>query len=185
MAPILCRLFPSITAIVSKRQINHRIPRIENSSIARKRLSPLPLQRLNQGWSSHSLHPEFFPRREFAAFARRWENTVTIVDLKSGESKWNTDVGLEIGCVGMAGGTVIVVGKDSIVTWNRPGGNRTFNASVNDIVRTTIFDHSSPSRNLGMPHYMSISPDLSRIVVNPRNRPPHTWLPSYPAVRQP
>ena len=90
---------------------------------------------------------------------------VTIIDLKSGEPKWNINVGLEIGCVGMAGGTVIVVGDDSIVTWNLPGGDRTFNASINDIVRTTILNLPLPSRNLGIPWHMSISPYLSRVVV--------------------
>ena len=108
----------------------------------------------------------FSPDENFAVFARQSENTVTIIDLKSGEQKWNVDVGLEIGCVGMAGGIVIVVGKDSIVTWNLPGGDRTFNASIDDIVRTTILNPSSPSSHgLGIPRYMSISPDLSRIVV--------------------
>ena len=107
----------------------------------------------------------FSPDKNFAAFARKRESTVTIIDLKSGEQKWNADVGLKIDCVGMAGGTVIVVGEDSIVTWNLPGGDRTFNASINDIVRTTILDPSLPSHNLGTLRYMSISPDLSRVVV--------------------
>ena len=107
----------------------------------------------------------FSPDKNFAAFARQGENTVTIIDLKSGEQKWNADVGLEIGCVGMAGGTVIIVGEDSIVTWNLPSGDRTFNASINDIVRTTILDPLPSSYIPGMPNYMSISPDLSRITV--------------------
>ena len=107
----------------------------------------------------------FSPDENLAAFARQYEHTVTIIDLKSGEPKWNTDVGLEIGCVGMARGTVIVVGEDSIVTWNLPGGDRTFNASINDMVRSTILDPSSPSCNIGLPWHMSISPDLSRVTV--------------------
>ena len=115
-----------------------------------------------------------------AAFARQYENTVTIIDLKSGEPKWSTDVGLEIGCVGIARGTVIVVGQDSIVTWNLPSGDRTFHASVNDIVRTITLDPSSEpcdsescdseSCKPDTPYYMSISPDLSRIVVTSRIR---------------
>ena len=109
----------------------------------------------------------FSPDENFAVFARRYENTVTIIDIKSGEQKWNIDVGVDIGCVGMAGGTVIVVGSDSIVTWNLPGGDCTFNASTNDIFRTTILDPSSPS-NLGTPWYMSISPDLSHVVMSTR-----------------
>ena len=107
----------------------------------------------------------FSPDGNFAAFARQRASTVTTIDLKSGELKWNTDVGLEIGCVGMGGDTVIVVGEDSIVTWNLPSGDRTFNTSINDIIRTTILDPSSPSRRLAGPRRMSISLDLSRIVV--------------------
>ena len=107
----------------------------------------------------------FSPDENFAVFARQGQNTVTIIDLRSGERKWNTDVGLEIGCVGIAGGTVVVVGQDSIITWNLPGGDRTFNASINNIVRTTILDPSPPSHNLGTPYFMSISPDLNRVVV--------------------
>ena len=114
----------------------------------------------------------FSPDENVAAFAREWKNTVTIIDLRTGEPKWNIDVGLEIGCVGMAGSTVIVVGEDSIVTWNLPAGDRTFNTSVNDIVRTAIFNHPSLSDRPCMPRHMSISPDLSRIVVT---RPTRNW----------
>ena len=106
----------------------------------------------------------FSPDENLAAFARREENRFTIIDLKSGEQKWNADVGVEIGCVGMAGSTVIVVGWDSIVTWKLPGGDRTFNTSINEIVRVTIH-YSSPIGLIDNPYYMSISPDLSRIVV--------------------
>ena len=101
----------------------------------------------------------------FAAFAQRDENTVTIIDLQSGELKWSADMGVEIRCLGMAGSTVIAVGRHSIVTWNLPGRDRTFNASINNIVRTTFLHHSPPSPSLGKPKYVSISPDLSRIVI--------------------
>ena len=74
-------------------------------------------------------------------------------------------MGVEIGCLGIVGGTVIVVSKDSIVTWNLPGGDCTFDASINGTVRTIVLDRSSLSHDLGMPLYMSIYPDLSRIVV--------------------
>ena len=107
----------------------------------------------------------FSPDENFAAFARQGENTVTIIDLKSGQPKWNTNVGLEIAFVGMAGRTVIVVGRDLIVTWNLPGGDRTLNASINDIVRTTILDPLPLSYQMGVPQTMSIAPDLSYIVV--------------------
>ena len=112
----------------------------------------------------HLFTLSFSPDGKLAAFARRQGNIVTIIELKSGERKLHIDTDVEIGCLGMTGGTVIVVGKDSIVTWNLPGGDCTFNASINDIVRTTVLNQSLPSRGLGMPQYMSTSPDLSRVV---------------------
>ena len=114
----------------------------------------------------------FSPGENLAAFARRGGNTVTIIDLKSGEHKWNINMGVEISCVGMAGGTVIVVGEGSIVTRNLPGGDRIIDTSINNIVRATIHypsslsdDSSSLSDDPGPPYCMSISPDLNRVVV--------------------
>ena len=104
-----------------------------------------------------------------AAFARRRGNTVTIIDLQSGEPKWNANVGVEVDCLGVAGGTIIVVGDDSIVTWNLPSGDCILNTSINDIVRVTILGHSSLSRCLNRAYWMSISADLSRIVVTRRS----------------
>ena len=113
----------------------------------------------------HHFILEFSLDENFAAFARRKQSMVTIIDLQSGEPKWNADMGVEIDCLRVAGDTVIVVSKNSIVTWNLPGGDRTFDASINNIVRATILDRSSPSYDLGEPCHMSISTDLSHIVV--------------------
>ena len=107
----------------------------------------------------------FSADKKFAAFGRQEENTVTIIDLQSGEPRWTTNVGVEIGCLGMAGSTVVLVGGEKIVTWNLPSGDNAFNPSIHNVVRTTFLDPSSPSFNLGTPRYMSIFPDLSRIVV--------------------
>ena len=157
-SPVAPRLSPNTESIiVSPERKIHRLH-------TRDQVPALPSVLTGDSRPSH-FTLGFSPDENFAAFARQRENTVTVIDLKSGEPKWNINVGLEIGCVGMAGGTVIVVGEDSIVTWNLPGGDRTFNASTSNIVRTTILDLSSPSRNLGIPCYMSISPDVSRVVV--------------------
>ena len=116
---------------------------------------------------------------DFAAFARQSRNTVTILDLQSGELKWKADMGVEIDCLGVAGSTVIAVGENSIITWNLPGRDCTFDASVNEIIRTTMLGRSSPSYNLSKPHYMSVSTDLSRIVVA---RSPTIVLRSAPSL---
>ena len=167
--------------------LRQRLPFFTSSSFPRPRLSPnsesiiAPLNSKIHQWHTRDqvLSLPSVPTRgsggrgnftlgfslneNFAAFARRRDNTVTIIDLQSGELKWNIDMGVEIDCLGVTGGTVIVVGEGSIVTWNLPGGDRT--TSINDVALTTTPDHSSPPYDLGTPWYMSISPDLSRIVV--------------------
>ena len=102
---------------------------------------------------------------KFAVFGRRKEKTVTIIDLQSGEPRWIANVGVGIDCLGMAGSTVVLVGEEKIVTWNLPGGDSSFNASIDDSVRTTVLHNSSKRHGSGTPTYMSISPDLSRIIV--------------------
>ena len=112
----------------------------------------------------------FSADEKFAAFARRGENTVTTINLQSGEPRWIANVGVEIDCLGMARSTVVLVGEEKIVTWNLPGGDSAFNASIDESVRTTVLHHSSKRHSLGSPTHMSITPDLSRIIVT-RLRP--------------
>ena len=99
----------------------------------------------------------FSPDEKSAAFAELYGNVVTILDLRSGDSRLTIDTGMRAESVGVAGGTVIVVEKRKIATWNLHGGDRAFNASINDGVRTVMLDGDS----VGLP---SLSPDLSRIV---------------------
>ena len=107
----------------------------------------------------------FSPDNNFAAFARKEGKTVITIDLQSGEPKWKVDMGVEIECLGVTGGTIIVVGDNSIVTWNLPSGDRTFNASVNDIARVTIHGRLRQQYYPDEADCMSISPDPSRIVL--------------------
>ena len=126
----------------------------------------LPLPSVSNKDSGHrAFTVGFSTDKMFAAFGRQKENVVTIIDLKSGESKWITNVGVEIDCLGMARSTVVLVGGEKIVTWNLPGGDSAFNTSINDSVRTTVLHHSSKPHNLGTPIHMLISPDLSHIIV--------------------
>ena len=120
---------------------------------------------LNEDSGRRTFTVGFSADAKFAAFGRQKGNMVTVIDLKSGEPKWITNVGVEIDCFGMAGSTVVLVGGEKIVTWNLPGGDSAFNTSINDSVRTTTLHHSSKPRSLGTPIHMSIFPDLSRIIV--------------------
>ena len=123
----------------------------------------------------------FSPCEKSAAFAQLYGNVVTILDLRSGDLRLTIDTGMEVKCLGVAGDAVVVVDEGKIVTWNLPGGDRTFNASINDSVRTVMLDGhsldspslshasindrvSTPSLDRLFPDPPSLSPDLSRIV---------------------
>ena len=109
---------------------------------------------------------EFSPDRMSAAFAQMWENTVTILDLQSGEARFSIDAGMEIECVGVNEKMVVVVGEGKIVTWNLLTGNQALSAHMNisNSVRTTMLHHSPLFFNLREFVHTSISPDLTRIV---------------------
>ena len=100
----------------------------------------------------------FSPDERFAAFARRGGNTVTIFNTLTGDLQLAVDTDMSVVCLGMTGSALIVVGEEKIATWDLPGGDCAFNASINDSVRTTTLHH-----NQDTPTYGSISPDFSRI----------------------
>ena len=108
----------------------------------------------------------FSPDEKFAVFVRRKGNVVIILDLQSGEQRWITDMGVEIDCLGMTEDTVVAVGEEKIATWNLPGGDSAFHTNINNCVQFTILEDLPPSRRVPVtPTLMSISPDLSHIVI--------------------
>lgn len=108
---------------------------------------------------------EFSLDRMSAAFAQMWGNTVTILDLQSGEARLSIDAGMEIECLGVNEKTVVVVGEGKIVTYLLTA-NKALSAHMNisNSVRTIALHHSSLFSNLREFIHTSISPDLSRIV---------------------
>ena len=102
----------------------------------------------------------FSPDERFAAFARQGGNVVTIFDPLTGDLQLAIDTNMGVVCLGMTGSALIVVGEEKIVTWDLPGGDCAFDASINNSVRTTTLH-----RNQGTPTRGSISPDYSRIAV--------------------
>ena len=104
----------------------------------------------------------FSPDEKFAVFVRRKGNVVIILDLRSGEQRWITDMGVKIDCLGMTEDTVVVVGQEKIATWDLPGGDCALHTSVNNGVR---FTNLTLPRIKGPPIRMSISPNLSHIVI--------------------
>ena len=117
----------------------------------------------------------FSPDGKFAAFVQKKGKMITILDLQSGEKRWITNMGVQSDCLGIAGNTVIVVGEEKIVTWDLPGQDCISNPSINDGVQTTVLS-SSPFHIMAIPTYMSISPDLSHIVVARASLPGHCSL---------
>ena len=106
-----------------------------------------------------------------AALGRYGRNTVTILDLQSGDQQLTIDMGVKVEGLGMTGGAIVVVGEGKIATWNLVAGNSS--ANTEDNVRITRFDLSPPSRGQSFSH-MSISPDLSHIVTLGRGTKPRS-----------
>ena len=100
----------------------------------------------------------FSPDERFAAFARQGGNAVTILNTLTGDLQFAVDTDVGVACLGITGSTLIVFGEEKIITWDLPGGDCAFNASIDDSVRTTVL---CPSQS-GFKH-VSISPDSSRI----------------------
>ena len=102
----------------------------------------------------------FSPDERFAAFARWGGNTVTVFNSLTGDLQLAVDTDMGVVCLGMTGSTLVVVGEEKIGTWDLPGGDCAFDASINDGVRTTTLYHNRDAPTRG-----SISTDFSRIAV--------------------
>ena len=106
----------------------------------------------------------FSPDQTLAAVARLRENSVTLLDLKSGDSRLTVDTGMEILGLRVTESTVCVVGEGKVVTWDIPTEDRALGAraNINDSARTTMFNYS-PHPHPPLVPYISISPDSNRI----------------------
>ena len=109
----------------------------------------------------------FSPDERSAAFAREGGSEVTIFHPLAGDLQLAVDTDMRVVCLGMTGSALIVVGEEKIGTWDLPGGDCTFNASIDDSVRTTTLDRNQGTldRDQGTPELGSISPNFSRIAV--------------------
>ena len=104
----------------------------------------------------------FSPSEELAAYTGVGENTITIFDLQSGNLRLGIDVGMEVRCLRVAGGTVAVAGEGKVITWSLPAEDCVdARASIKNGIHTTTLDFAG----LAFPNEKSISPDLSRIAV--------------------
>ena len=109
----------------------------------------------------------FSPNEKSAAFTRFSGNMVTILDLRSGDL-WSTiNTSMQVQCLGVTGGTVIVVDGKEVATWNLHDKGGSFKASIYDSiydkVHTATLDHSSLQEHFST--ISSLSPDLSCTMV--------------------
>ena len=84
---------------------------------------------------------EFVPGGQLAVVARQGEETVTVLDLKSGLPQLTIDASMKVYGLRVAGNAVVVIGDGVIITWNLPEGNSLPHArvGVKNSTRTTSF----------------------------------------------
>ena len=116
----------------------------------------------------------FSPDGLSAAAARLQDDTVTVLDLKSGTTQLIVDTGGHVCGVRVAESTVVVVVCGAVVTWNLPIGAHILGARVNssDSIRTTTFDHLASIHRHGS---FSISPGLNYIAGLDRIHMTRSW----------
>ena len=125
---------------------------------------------LSSGPNQSGCHTNFIlgfsPDRTLAAVARLYEDTITILDLTSGGTRLTIEAGMETLCLRMAGRSIVVVGKEKVITWELPTGDSTFGArvNVNDSVQTSTFNYPGQHPDPPAPN-TSISLGLDRIAV--------------------
>ena len=109
---------------------------------------------------------EFSPNKTSAVVARMEDETVTVLDLKSGISWLVIDTNMKVHGLRVGDGNIIVVGDGKIVTWDMPVGDHIPNlrANIDNSVQTITFDHPPFSTFTSRPT-ISVSPDLNHIVV--------------------
>ena len=108
----------------------------------------------------------FSPDETLAAVTRIGDETITVLDLKSGIPRLIIDTGMKVHGLRVGGSTIVVVGEGKIITWDLPPANRILNskANVDDSIRITPFDHP-PFQPFTPRPTASVSPDLRRIAV--------------------
>ncbi|KAF9642704.1 hypothetical protein BDM02DRAFT_1952662 [Thelephora ganbajun] len=109
---------------------------------------------------------EFSPDETLAAVARFKGETITVLDLKSGDPLSTIDAGMWVCGQRAAGNTVVAFDSEKAVTWNPPARGRVLNpkANVKDSRTATI-----RCPRMRVLQSASISPDLHSIAMVERN----------------
>jgi hypothetical protein len=109
---------------------------------------------------------EISPDETMVAVARLKEDSVTVLNLKSGNSRLTVDTDMKVLGLRATGSAIVVIGEGKVVTWNIPAWDCApdVRANINDCVRTAVFDYSPPPHPTLVPH-ASISPDFKHVAV--------------------
>ena len=108
----------------------------------------------------------FSPDESLAAVVRLEDDTITILDLKSGVPRVVINAGTKIRGVRVAESTVVIVGDRDVITWNLPAGDGALDIrlNINDSVRKATLYHPTPLEFPPTPS-ASISPNLNHIAL--------------------
>ena len=122
-------------------------------------------------WNAESFDIKFSLDGLLAVTARLWDNTATVLDLKSGATRLTIDTGTAICALGVAGNTVAIAGDGKVTAWNLPTGVHALGvrADSNDSVRATRLDRLVPfGLSRDNPEFVYMSPDLNYVAVTGR-----------------
>ena len=107
---------------------------------------------------------EFSPGKELAAVTRQLENTVTVLNLMSGNPQLIIDTGMEVYAMRVTRSTIVVTDGRKIVAWNLPveGCTLSARAGIQSSAWTTVIECSAPP---GSGQSISISSDLNHLAI--------------------
>ncbi|KAF9644973.1 hypothetical protein BDM02DRAFT_3190111 [Thelephora ganbajun] len=106
---------------------------------------------------------EFSPDETVAAVTRSRDNTITVLDLKSGDPLSIIDTGMRVHGQRVTGSTVVAADHEKVVTWDLPARDHVLNTKVN--VNNSIQTVTTSCSRTHSLHSASISPDLHSIAI--------------------
>ena len=85
--------------------------------------SSVPVRALQHKHTGMEFILEFLPDRPFAVTARRSDETVTVLDLKSGTPQLTIDTSIEVHGLRPIGNSIVIISDEGAITWNLSGGD--------------------------------------------------------------
>ncbi|KAF9643063.1 hypothetical protein BDM02DRAFT_3273228 [Thelephora ganbajun] len=107
----------------------------------------------------------FSPDETFAAVTRSWDNTITVLDLTSGNLLSTIDAGMKVRSQRVTGSTVVAVSDERVVTWNLPARDCNLTTRADAIRMATMIGCPGMFSYPNYLQFVSISPDLHNIAI--------------------